>query len=264
MAADPRERARVQALCWLLDDLLDAEEDLLEQVARTGALVGALTASEFVELAAGGQPDEEGLWLPVSAFRGGIARLLLLARLMRPETLPRLAFPLENAVQPPGEPAVAVWDWLGGRLADSLAALGGVLLQPAAVAVRSSWPQLPTGSRAGLLLPLDLRAGELCFAQTSTPSVERLFLVVAPAGAQPEQEGLIVILQPDASGLCLPDGLCLRVRQGTTEQQRHSQDSLSLEIRLPGSDEEIAISVSYGDQPPLHLSAFTLLPSRLP
>jgi len=40
MAAEPRERARVQALCWLFDDLLDAEEDLLELVARPDALVG--------------------------------------------------------------------------------------------------------------------------------------------------------------------------------------------------------------------------------
>jgi hypothetical protein len=40
MAADPRELARVQALCWLLDDLLDAEDDLLELVARPGALEG--------------------------------------------------------------------------------------------------------------------------------------------------------------------------------------------------------------------------------
>jgi hypothetical protein len=223
-------------------------------------LVGALTASEFVELAAAGQPDGDGLWLPVSAFHGGIARLLLLVRLMRPEALPRLAFPPEPAIQTPSERAVAVWDWLGGRLTDSLAALGGVLLQPAAVAVRSSWPQLPAGSSAGLLLPLDLQAGELGFGQAGDPSVERLYLVVAPAGAQPELEGLIVILQPDASGLCLPDGLCLRVRQGTAQHQRTSQDSLSLELRLPGGDEEIAISVSYGDQPPLHLPAFTLLP----
>jgi hypothetical protein len=34
------EIARTQALCWLLDELLDAEEDLLELVARPGALVG--------------------------------------------------------------------------------------------------------------------------------------------------------------------------------------------------------------------------------
>jgi hypothetical protein len=40
MAAYPRELARVQALCWLLDDLLDVEDDLLELVARPEALIG--------------------------------------------------------------------------------------------------------------------------------------------------------------------------------------------------------------------------------
>ena len=39
MAADPRERERVQALCWLLDELFDAEDDLLALVAQPGALV---------------------------------------------------------------------------------------------------------------------------------------------------------------------------------------------------------------------------------
>ena len=40
MATDPKEPARTQALCWLLDELLDAEDDLLALVARPGALVG--------------------------------------------------------------------------------------------------------------------------------------------------------------------------------------------------------------------------------
>ena len=37
---DPKDLARTQALCWLLDDLLDAEEDLLALVARPEALSG--------------------------------------------------------------------------------------------------------------------------------------------------------------------------------------------------------------------------------
>jgi hypothetical protein len=36
----PEDPARTQALCWLLDELLDAEDDLLALVARPGALVG--------------------------------------------------------------------------------------------------------------------------------------------------------------------------------------------------------------------------------
>ena len=34
------ELARAQALCWLLDELLDAEDDLLALVARPEALSG--------------------------------------------------------------------------------------------------------------------------------------------------------------------------------------------------------------------------------
>jgi hypothetical protein len=38
---DPSSRtAHTQALCWLLDDLLDAEDDLLELIAQPGALSG--------------------------------------------------------------------------------------------------------------------------------------------------------------------------------------------------------------------------------
>jgi len=37
---DPKEVARIQALCWLLDELFDAEDDLLALVARPGALSG--------------------------------------------------------------------------------------------------------------------------------------------------------------------------------------------------------------------------------
>lgn len=40
MGADPREQARTQVLCWLLDEVFDAEEDLLELMARPGAFVG--------------------------------------------------------------------------------------------------------------------------------------------------------------------------------------------------------------------------------
>lgn len=40
-ATDPSARtARTQALCWLLDELFDAEDDLLELMARPGALTG--------------------------------------------------------------------------------------------------------------------------------------------------------------------------------------------------------------------------------
>jgi len=37
---EPKDLARTQALCWLLDELLDAEDDLLALVARPEALSG--------------------------------------------------------------------------------------------------------------------------------------------------------------------------------------------------------------------------------
>ena len=37
---NPKDLARTQALCWLLDDRLDAEDDLLALVARPEALSG--------------------------------------------------------------------------------------------------------------------------------------------------------------------------------------------------------------------------------
>jgi hypothetical protein len=39
MAVDPKDRARTQALCWLLDELFDAEDDLLALLGR-GAIGG--------------------------------------------------------------------------------------------------------------------------------------------------------------------------------------------------------------------------------
>jgi hypothetical protein len=40
MAADTIDRARTQALCWLLDDLLDAEDDLVTLLAKPRAVAG--------------------------------------------------------------------------------------------------------------------------------------------------------------------------------------------------------------------------------
>ena len=37
-STDPKDLARTQALCWLLDELLDAEDDLQALAARPEAL----------------------------------------------------------------------------------------------------------------------------------------------------------------------------------------------------------------------------------
>ena len=60
MATTPREPARTQALCWLLDELLDAEDDLLELMARPGALMGwrRERLEEFCQRVGGGLLEE--------------------------------------------------------------------------------------------------------------------------------------------------------------------------------------------------------------
>ena len=40
VSPEPKDLARTQALCWLLDELFDAEDDLLELVARPEAFSG--------------------------------------------------------------------------------------------------------------------------------------------------------------------------------------------------------------------------------
>ena len=40
VSPEPKDLARTQALCWLLEELFDAEDDLLELVAQPGVLTG--------------------------------------------------------------------------------------------------------------------------------------------------------------------------------------------------------------------------------
>jgi hypothetical protein len=53
MATNPRENARVQVRCWLLDELLAAEDDLLALLARPEVLAGGLEAAALSGAGAG-------------------------------------------------------------------------------------------------------------------------------------------------------------------------------------------------------------------
>ncbi|MFM7550162.1 MAG: hypothetical protein ACKO8I_15120 [Cyanobacteriota bacterium] len=226
--------------------------------------VGTLTAQEFVALAPEGIPSEDGLLLPVARFPGGLSRFLSLVRLMQPEALPRLAYPLQSTAAATtstmAESAVAVWDWLNGRLADSLRSLGGTLLLPAAVPVRHAPAELPPCSPAGVAHDIALRQGQLVWGEEDPAALENFRLLIAPAGPQPERDGLIVSLRCLESGVPLPDGLRLRVRQGESEQILLSKDSLTLELSLPGGPDEIAIALHFQESEPLALPPLTLLP----
>ena len=226
-------------------------------------LAGSLTAKEVLALAPRGQDDGDSLLLPVSAFPGGLARFLRLVRLMDPVALPRLAYPSPITLAGLTERAVAVWDWLGDRLDERLVALGGTLLQPAAVAVRSQ-ADLPPGSPAGLQLDFGLREEALVFGEAALAAPERLRLVIALAGSQPGSEGLTLSLRCQERGVPLPDGLRLSLRQGDREHTLTSQDSLALELSVPGGEELITLSLSFQSGSPVTLPAFTLLPPNQP
>ncbi|MFM7676551.1 MAG: hypothetical protein ACKO5F_13450 [Synechococcus sp.] len=225
--------------------------------------VGTLTAREFVALAAEGIPAEEGLLLPVSLFPGGLTRFLSLVRLMRPEALPRLAYPPQPEAVALADRAVTVWDWLNGRLAESLASLGGTLVLPAAVPVRQADPVLPPGSPVGVAHAFALRQEDLVWAQEDPGAPERFLLLIALAGPRPERDGLIVRLRSQQRGVPLPDGLRLRIRQGESEQILVSRDSLTLQLSLPGGSDSIAIALSFLQGESLDLPPFTLLPPPL-
>jgi hypothetical protein len=60
MATNPRENARVQVRCWLLDELLAAEDDLLALLARPEALAGGLEAAALSGAGAGHQRQGHG------------------------------------------------------------------------------------------------------------------------------------------------------------------------------------------------------------
>lgn len=231
-------------------------------------LAGALTATEVLALAPRGLASDDSLLLPVSAFPGGLARFLRLVRLMDPAALPRLTYPSRTTPSPTTlaglmERAVAVWDWLGDRLDERLAALGGTLLQPAAVAVRSQ-ADLPPGSPAGLQLDFGLREEALVFDEAALAAPERLRLVIALAGSQPGSEGLTISLRCQQRGVPLPDGLRLTLRQGEHEHTLTSQDSLALELNVPGGEELITLSLSFQDGSPVTLPPFSLLPPNQP
>jgi hypothetical protein len=221
-------------------------------------LAGTLTAAEFVALAPRAPAGDDSLLLPISAFSGGLARLLRLVRLLRADALPRLAYPVETPVAASAR-AVAVWDWLRGRLEESLAAIGGVLLQPTAVAVRSSLPLLPPGSPAGVVHSLSLRGTRLAWGEQDPAAPERLQLLIALAGSQPERDGLIVRLSCQPSGLPLPDGLRLSGRQGESEQTLVSRDVISLELRFAATAALLLVTVAAQDGEPLSLPPLSLL-----
>lgn len=223
-------------------------------------LVGTLTATEFLALVPQGTASQEGIILPSTAFAGGLNRFLVLVRLMDPAALPRLASPSAASDTRLAERAIAVWDWLNGQLEDSLAALGGTLVQRPAVAVRSSSTVLPPSCPAGVVHGFALRNDQLLWAVEDPNAPERLLLVIALAGSRPGSDGLSLRLCSEDTGVPLPDGLRLVVRQGTSEHRLDSKDSLALELTLAASRDPVRVSLAFQGGTPLALPPLSLLP----
>ena len=227
-------------------------------------LAGTLTAAEFVAQAPQAFTDYDSLLLPLSAFTGGLARLLRLVWLLRADALPRMAYPAETAGASATARAVAVWDWLHGRLEESLAAIGGVLLQPSVVPVRSASTLLPPGSPAGVVHALSLRGNRLVWGDEYPAAPERLQLLISLAGPHPDRDGVIVRLSCQSSGLPLPDGLRLGGRQGDSEQTLVSRDAVSMELRFAATAAPLVVTVAAQGGEPLTLPPLSLLAAPAP
>jgi len=199
---------------------------------------GVLTSEELVAAVDQANPTDGLIHLPVTRFKGGLDRLLTLVQLLEPGALS----PLAPAARPGGsEGAVAVLDWLSGRIADVLGNLGAELVPASAAAFRSPAPA-PNGNvspaLAILRIPLGIVAGELRWGDDRKGTIEPFQLELIACG-ESRPERLRVRVVPQLSGDLLPDHLRLIV--GSKVIVSTSCNGLELEVR--GGDAPIRIRV---------------------
>lgn len=206
-----------------------------ERVVR---FAGVLTSEELV--AAVDQANATGglIHLPITHFKGGLDRLLTLVQLLDPGGLPPLALATRSGGS---EGAVAVLDWLSGRIADVLGNLGAELVPASAAAFRSPAPASDgnvTPALAILTIPLGIVADRLRWGDDRKGTIEPFQLELIACGeGQPER--LRVRVAPQLSGDLLPDDLRLIV--GSQVVVSASSHGLELEVR--GGDAPIHIRV---------------------
>jgi hypothetical protein len=222
----------------VLAALVDAENDVVW-------FPGVLTGPEVVS-AIGLSPEAPGEehTLNVSAFRGGIDRLLTLVQVLDPAAIPRQA--LAPAAAPPL--VVVVREWLEGLLSPALAALGTELVPLTEAAFRSkglSAAGVPN-ALAILSIPLGLGGdGTLQAGEASRTCVERFQLLLIPTAADgTTAEQLTLQLVGEISGDLLPDGLLLTAAQGSRRQSVASASSTSLAVQLPADPALIEVTLS--------------------
>ena len=220
----------------------------IETDDRVVRFAGVLTSEELVAAVNQATPTGGLIHLPITRFQGGLDRLLTLVQLLDPGALPPLALaahaavPEAPAARPGGsEGAVAILDWLSGRIADVLANLGAELVPASAAAFRSPAPA-PDGNMtpalAILTIPLGIVAGRLRWGDYRKGTIEPFQLELIACGeGQPEQ--LRVRVAPQLSGDLLPDDLRLIVGS----QLIVSASSHGLELEVRGGDAPIHIRV---------------------
>jgi len=222
----------------VLAALVDGENDV---VWFPGVLTGPEVASALRST-----PDSPGgeLTLELSAFRGGIDRLLTLVQLLDPAAITRQA--LTPAAAPPL--VVVVREWLEGLLSPILASLGAELLPLTEGAFRSKGPPA-TGvpdALAILSIPLGLGGdGTLQWGEAARPCIERFQLLLIPTaeeGSAPER--LTLQLVGDLPGDLLPDGLLLTASQGSRRQSVASSASTTIQLQLPADPALIEVSLT--------------------
>ena len=206
---------------------------------------GALTNSEVVGLSPFGT---DAITLPLARFQGGVDRLLSLARLLDPGTMPIQGL----APQAP----LPIAPWLRGLVDDALVALGAHLQPASGLVFRAA---APTGAPATdvlaiLAIPLGVVGQSLRWGEARVGAIERFQLLLMACGdSGPTPDRLRVRLVPQLAGDVLPDGL----RLVAGPEAAVSATSQGLELEVSGSQRPIQIAVEWeGEQlrlPPLLL-----------
>lgn len=226
---------------------------------------GVLTNGEVIDQAAGGEGPFD---LPLERFQGGVDRLLTLAGLLDPATMPLRGLD-GRAPTRPSQGTLArhvsplpIAPWTRGWIDGALLALGAKL-QPVGGAVfrGSSAPASADGADLAILaIPLGLVNGALCWGEARVGAIERFQLQLIARGDAPARpNALRVRLVPHLAGDVLPNGL--RLVAGPRAVVSAISQGLELEVR--GNREPIQIAVEWGEDQ-LRLPPLLLPPSDPP
>ena len=219
---------------------------------------GVLTGEELHRLASEQSRTETSISIAVNRFQGGIERLFTIVQLMEPTALPAVDW--RSGGRRLLDRAVSVVGWLSGQLDDSLADLGGQLQPVTAAAFRSTADaNLPADAGAVLTIPLGLNSNNaLVHGEASQDCIERfqLRLILLEGGVS--STTVMVQICPELPGDLLPDGLELRLVDGSREQRQTSNNDQELELTAKDDDSLLSITLDYGDGPPLTLPPLQL------